>query len=173
MNIIKYAINKYRAFKHPVDYCRSLGAKIGDNCVVRASMLGTEPWLITIGNHVLLADGVRLLTHDGAGWCLRYNQEKGYYDIWGKIEIGNNVYIGVNSIIMPNVKITNNVIIGAGSIVTKSILEDGVYVGSPAKRIKTYDEWKKSVVNKAHNTYGMSITEKKAYFDKILDEHEE
>lgn len=165
MNIMRFLYNKYKSYKDPITYCRSLGAKIGDNCVVRASMLGTEPWLVTIGDHVLLADGVRVLTHDGAGWCLGYKEKHGYYDIWGSVKIGNNVYVGINSIIMPNVEIVDNVIIGAGSIVTKSILEDGVYVGIPAKRIKSFDEWKSSVSEKAINTYGMSIEEKRKLFN--------
>ena len=78
MNIMRFLYNKYKSYKDPITYCRSLGAKIGDNCVVRASMLGTEPWLVTIGDHVLLADGVRVLTHDGAGWCLGYKEKHGY-----------------------------------------------------------------------------------------------
>lgn len=168
--IIKVIIGRLRSIKDPVGYCRKLGAQIGEGCVLKASMLGSEPWLITIGNHVLLAEGTRILTHDGAGWCLNYNtDEKMRMDMWGKVVIGNNVYVGTNAIIMSNVKITDNVIIGAGAIVVKDIVEDGVYVGCPAKRIKSFNEWKEQTLNNAHNTYGMSEWQRREYFDNILD----
>lgn len=168
MGILHILYEKYKAYKDPIGYCRNLGAKIGENCVLKPKMLSSEPWLINIGNHVLLAEGVQILTHDGAGWALGYGQDEVYYDIWGKVTIGNNVYVGVDAIILPNVCITDNVIIGAGSIVTKDIKEDGVYVGRPAKRIKSFDEWKKGVNCKVHNTYGMTMEEKKKYFESVL-----
>lgn len=54
--------------------------------------------------------------------------------------IGNNVYIAANSTIIGEIFIGDNVIIGAGSVVTKDIPSNGVYVGNPAKFIKTLDE---------------------------------
>ena len=76
-------ISRYQAAKDPIRYCRKLGAKVGENCVLKPSMLGTEPWLVTIGNHVLLAEGVRLLTHDGAGWCMANDNPQLRMDMWG------------------------------------------------------------------------------------------
>jgi acetyltransferase-like isoleucine patch superfamily enzyme len=49
--------------------------------------------------------------------------------------IGNKVYIGSNSTILP-VSICDDVVIGAGSVVTKDITESGTYTGNPAKRLK-------------------------------------
>lgn len=161
-------ISKYKAAKDPIGYCRKLGAKVGDNCVLKPSMLGTEPWLITIGNHVLLAEGVRLLTHDGAGWCMADTNPQLRMDMWGKITLGNNIYVGTNAMIMAGVSITDNVIIGAGSIVTKSITEDGVYVGAPVKRIKCFDEWKEDAMKKAVDTSEMTMKERRLFFDKLL-----
>lgn len=54
--------------------------------------------------------------------------------------IGNNVYVAANSTIIGEISIGDNVIIGAGSVVTKDIPSNGVYVGNPAKLIKTLDE---------------------------------
>lgn len=164
----KILSGRIQSTKDPVGYCRKLGATIGKDCVLKASMLGSEPWLITIGNHVLLAEGVKLLTHDGAGWCLRYGKAEMRMDMWGEVVIGNNVYVGANAIILPNVHIADNVVIGAGAVVTKDITEDGVYVGVPAKRIKSFEEWKKDALTKAHNTYGMTEKERKEYFDLRL-----
>lgn len=60
--------------------------------------------------------------------------------IFGKIEIGDNVHIGWNTIIMPNVSIGNNCVIGAGAVVTKSIPDNSVAVGVPARVIESIDE---------------------------------
>jgi acetyltransferase-like isoleucine patch superfamily enzyme len=49
--------------------------------------------------------------------------------------IGNKVYVGSNSTILP-VSICDDVVIGAGSVVTKDITESGTYAGNPAKRLK-------------------------------------
>ena len=57
-------------------------------------------------------------------------------DLFGTIIVGNNVHIGTNAIIMPNVTIGNNVIIGCGAIVTHDIPDNSVAVGVPAKVIK-------------------------------------
>lgn len=59
----------------------------------------------------------------------------------GHVVIGDNVFIGMNSIITRNVTIGDNVIIGAGSIVTKDCEANCVYAGSPAKRIMTVKEY--------------------------------
>jgi acetyltransferase-like isoleucine patch superfamily enzyme len=49
--------------------------------------------------------------------------------------IGNKVYIGSNSTILP-ISICDDVVIGAGSVVTKNITESGTYAGNPARRLK-------------------------------------
>ena len=59
----------------------------------------------------------------------------------GRVEIGNNVFIGMNSIICRNVSIGENVIIGAGSVVTKDCQPNSVYVGNPARRISSIEDF--------------------------------
>ena len=68
----------------------------------------------------------------------------------GPIKVGNNVFIGSNTVILPNIKIGNNVIIGAGSIVTKDIPDGSVVAGNPAKLITTFDKYieKRTELNK-------------------------
>ena len=70
----------------------------------------------------------------------------------GKIEIGNNVFVGANSVILYDVKIGNNVIIGANSTVTKDLPDDSVCVGSPCKRIGSFQDF----VNKRRTKDGES-----------------
>lgn len=121
---------------------RAKGAIIGDGCdFAKDISLGSEPYLVKIGNHVRLTSGVKITTHDGGMWVIR--KKKGYSnaDIFGKVEIGNNVHIGFNSIIMPGVKIGDNVIVGCGAIVTKNIPKNSVAVGTPARVIESIDEY--------------------------------
>ena len=75
----------------------------------------------------------------------------------GRIVIGNNVFIGLKSIILPNVQIGNNVVIGAGSVVTKNIPDNSVAVGNPATVICTCEEYiakhKKAIETQPENVY--------------------
>lgn len=111
-------------------------------------------WLITIGNNVTMAPNVHILAHD-ASTCY----ELGYAKI-GRVNIGNNVFIGASTIVLPNVTIGNNVIIGAGSVVTKNLEENGVYAGNPAKKIMGYDEYIEKQRIKLENSpvYGEEYT---------------
>lgn len=75
------------------------------------------------------------------------NDEKGSRYLFRRVEIGNNVFIGVNSVIIPGVKIGDNVIIAAGSIVTKSVPSGTIIGGNPAKIIGDYESYKQDVLN--------------------------
>lgn len=125
----------------PVRYARSIGVKVGENCILESVNFDTEPWLIEIGNHVEITGNVQFITHDGATWTVR-NQEK-YKDIlkFGKIILKDNCYIGRQSILLPGVCIGENAIVGAGSVVTKSVDDNCVVAGNPAKFICTTEEY--------------------------------
>jgi acetyltransferase-like isoleucine patch superfamily enzyme len=133
-HIIKYF---FIISNNRIKYARYLGVKIGTNCRIYIDDWGTEPDLISIGNNVTITKDVMLLTHDGSYILYRDKSNNRLYS-FANIDIGNNIFIGVKSIIMPGVSICDNVIIGAGSIVTKSIIKSGVYVGTPAKYIKPF-----------------------------------
>lgn len=64
---------------------------------------------------------------------------------FGKIQIGNNVFIGARSILLPNVKVGDNVIIGANSIVNKDIPPNSVVAGVPIRKIMSLDDYKKKL----------------------------
>lgn len=66
------------------------------------------------------------------------------FDVFGKVKIGNWVYIGSNSLIMPGVTISDNVLVAAGSVVTKSIPPNVIVAGNPAKIIGNIDTYLKS-----------------------------
>lgn len=103
------------------------------------SCFGTEPWIITLGNNVHITKNVEFITHDGA--TLLYRDQIPDLEITKPIIVGDNVYIGVHTVILPGVKIGNNVIIGAGSVVTKDIPDNSVAAGTPARVIKSSQEY--------------------------------
>jgi acetyltransferase-like isoleucine patch superfamily enzyme len=119
-------------------FARHYGVKIGEGCRILTKSFGSEPFLITIGNHCTITKGTTFITHDGSTWLNRDEKGRRYY--YAPIEIGNNVFIGMNSIIMPGVKIEDKVIVGAGSVVTKSIPCGVVVGGNPAKIIGNYND---------------------------------
>jgi len=125
-------------------YARHLGVKFGENCRIITTLWGTEPFLIKIGDNVTITDGVRFLTHDGSACLAR--DEKGRRYLYAPIEVGSNVFIGVNSIIMPGVKIEDNVIIAAGSVVTKSIKSGLVVGGVPAIILGQFNDTNKKML---------------------------
>lgn len=67
------------------------------------------------------------------------------------ILIGNNVWIGADSVILPGVEIGDNVIIGAGSIVTKNIPSNSIAVGNPCQVIKKKNPYQENFSNKLFN----------------------
>lgn len=127
-----------------VEHLKAIGMKIGEDCVVYVptkTLIDEQyPWMISIGNHVRITEGVKILTHDYS-WSVLKNYRGGIFGASGIVEIGDNVFIGMNAIIERNVKIGNNVIIGAGSVVTKDCKANSVYAGVPAKYIMDVDKY--------------------------------
>lgn len=127
---------------YPEKYARKIGVKaIGKFRVYGSSysMFGTEPWLITLGDNVHITMDVKFICHDGGTLILRHLVPD--LEITKPITVGNNVYIGVRTLILPGVSIGDNCIIGAGSIVTKDIPPNSVAVGAPAKVVKSMDQY--------------------------------
>lgn len=138
------------------------GLKIGSDCEVYPGVkFGTEPYLITIGDHVRITADVRFITHDGGVWVIRNLKNKSDIDKFGTIEIGNNVMIGTGATIMPNTKIGNNCIVGAGAIITKNVPDNSVVAGVPGKIICSIDDYYAKHYNTFLNTKGLSKDEKK------------
>lgn len=148
----------------PIDeYFRSQGVKIGKNFSVTGDVsFSSEPYLITLGDDVRISNNVNFVTHDGGMHVIR-QYKKIPADSFGKIVVGNNVFIGMNSIIMPGVNIGSNVIIGAGSIVTKDIPDNSVACGIPARVIETIDEYYEKNKNNIDLTKEYTEEEKKKY----------
>lgn len=109
---------------------------IGDNVGMSSPVLWSHE-RISIGNHVKLGGNCILIDTDSHN--LDYKIRRGQYTDWGKsapIVIEDDVFIGMNCIVLKGVTIGARSIIAAGSIVTKSIPADCIAAGNPAKVIR-------------------------------------
>ncbi len=114
-------INKYR----------SQGMKIGANAYfVNVYFDPFHPELISIGNNVAVTNSV-ILTHDDSPVTIMNRRRA------APVIIGDNVFVGYRSLILPGVTIGNNCVIGAGSVVTRDIPDNSIAVGVPAKVVKS------------------------------------
>lgn len=120
------------------DQWRERGVRIGKNFDAPDSVIDyCFGFLVTIGDNVTLS-GTTVLAHDGST-----KKILGYSKV-GNVVIGNNVFVGYGSIILPNVRIGNNVIVGAGTIVSKDIPDNVVVVQgkeSTYRILCSYDEY--------------------------------
>lgn len=146
-----------RLYYSPEQYARKQGVNIGKNCWIGSLNFGSEPYLVTIGDHVQITDHVAFFTH-GGGWVFR--NEIPDMDFFGKIIVKDNVYIGSGSYILPGVTIESNVIIAARSVVTKSIPEGVIVAGNPARIIGTIEDYKNKIVKYNLKTKNLSAIEK-------------
>lgn len=171
MNILKNTISKLQKRLDPCRYWRKLGAQIGEECEIYPSANLMEPYLVEIGNHVRINEGVTFVTHDGGVWVLRSlekTEQDRNIDIFGTIKVGNNVHIATNVTIMPNVTIGNNVIVGCGAIVTHDIPDNSIAVGIPARVIESVDEYYEGNQHRFVYTKQMTDEEKRHYLTQYF-----
>ena len=147
--------------RDPLRHARALGVTIGESCRLYNVSFSTEPYLVTLGNHVS-ASSTHFETHDGGVWVLR--EENPNLDMIRPIRVGNNVYLGYRSMVMPGVTIGDNVIVGAGAIVTKDIPSNSVAVGVPARVIKSVDEYAVRAIAEGQQTKHLSQVQKRAWY---------
>jgi len=116
---------------------RKLGAKIGERVAIQRDVIldYSHSAQIEIGDDVTLAPRVHIMAHDAS--TKRY---LGYTRI-GKVKIGNRVFIGANSMVLPGTVIGDDVIVGAGSVVCRDIPPGCVAVGNPAKVVSSIEDF--------------------------------
>ena len=123
-----------------VDYGKFI--HLGENCEINMNCVFLDCNRINIGNNVLIAPGVHIYTvfHPiKASERFNVSGDSDYpfaISLTAPVSIGDNVWIGGGSIIMPGVTIGNNVTIGAGSLVTKSIPDNVLALGSPCRVVR-------------------------------------
>lgn len=136
-----------------IELARKRGCEIGEGTEFTGEnkLDLTRAPLITIGENCVLTDRVRLLLHTWDTPLLRRRFPEAdtpkHLDL-GPITVGDNVFIGENTIVLPNVTIGDNVIIGAGSVVSSDIPDDCVAVGNPCEPVMTLDEYRERRLKK-------------------------
>ncbi|WNR43800.1 acyltransferase [Paenibacillus roseipurpureus] len=128
--------------KTELELLKERGLKYGKNFGFYNSLIDQgHCWLVEIGDDVTITNST-ILAHDAS--------TKAYIgkSKIGKVIIGDRVFIGFNSVVLCNVTIGNDVIVAAGSIVTKSIPDNCIVAGNPARIIgKTSDYIEKHRAN--------------------------
>ncbi len=138
MGSFRYVLRKIRRSLFPYDPLQEhikRGLTVGKNFHMLADVTidYAHVWHIEIGDDVTLAPRVYILAHD-ASMKMHLN-----YTRIGKVKIGNRVFVGAGSIILPGVTIGSNVVIGAGSVVSRDIPDGHVAAGNPARVLCTLD----------------------------------
>ena len=174
MGILERVKDRLLRKKGMVAYWRAKGAKIGDGCSIHANAtLGSEPYLVEIGNRVRINTNVHILTHDGGIWVLRgMNPEYANADLFAPVKIGDNVHIGTGATIMPGVTVGANCIIGCDAVVTRDIPDGSIAVGVPARVIKTVSEYEEKNRDRLVSTKGMDPAKKREFLEKRFTKSE-
>lgn len=164
MNKIRQKIINERA--------RKIGVNIGKDCKLSTDIhWGSEPYLISIGNHCSISYDIDFITHDGGTWLFREKPEYRGIAKFGRITVKDNCYIGAHTIILPNVVIGPNSIVGAGSVVTHDVPPDTVVAGNPARFICTLEEYIHKCVenNKKYNKNYIKSPDRKERILSLLE----
>lgn len=147
-----------------------VGVSVGSDCLFFGAVsFGSEPYLVSLGDRVMLSDNVQFVTHDGG---IRVLDNMGIYpkgDAFAPIRVGSNVFIGAGTRILKGVTIGDNVVIGAGSIVTGDVDSNSVWAGVPARRIKSIQEYADGLRGQVVTAYGMAPDEKKSLLLKRFE----
>ena len=130
------------------DYFRKAGMHIGKKVNICCNIMTPEPYLISIGNNVTIAGNVEFVTHDNSISKVLPNCT----DLFGKITIGNNCFIGARTTILYGVTLADNIIVAAGSVVTNSFTKSNIIIGgNPAREISTWENFAKKDQKKVWN----------------------
>ena len=146
----KYSTEAY------VKYIRSGGGQIGKNCrfygPTSINIDSTSFPFISIGDNVVLTENVIILAHDYSYEVLENIKKPVSLRPQQFTKIGNNVFVGMRSIILMGAEIGDNVIVGAGSIVSGKIPSNCVCAGNPARVICTLEEHKEKLKKRFYDS---------------------
>lgn len=107
--------------------------EVGENFFANYNLTILDVGKVTIGDNAQIAPNVSIYT---AGHPIHPDSRNSGYEYGIPVTIGNNVWIGGNTVILPGVTIGDNVVIGAGSVVTKNIPANMIAAGNPCRVIR-------------------------------------
>jgi maltose O-acetyltransferase len=152
---LKRLINRIRGEQN-LDKLIKRGLVVGKNLKIMDGVFidPSHCWHIKIGNNVSIASKVHILAHDAST-----KLSLGYTRV-SNVTIGDNVFIGVGTIILPGVTIGNNVVIGVGSVVSRDIPDNSIAVGNPARVVRSFDDYlnREKGRMKENNVFGDEYT---------------
>lgn len=131
--------------------------RIGEHVYMNYDCIIIDVAPVTIGNHVFFGPRVGLYT---AGHPTTAQERREDLEYGKPITIGNDVWIGGNTVVNPGVSIGNNVVIGSGSVVTKDIPDNVIAVSNPCRVLRPIDA--------AEEAYWAQ--QKASYFDALANE---
>lgn len=111
--------------------------EVGENFYANYNLVILDVGRVKIGKNAQFAPNVAIYT---AGHPVHPDSRNSGYEYGIDITIGDNVWLGGNTVIMPGVHIGNNAVIGAGSVVTKDIPDDVVAAGNPCRVLRSITE---------------------------------
>ncbi len=142
---------------------RGLGMRIGEGTRYYSMRLPGEPWLVRIGERCTIGSDVTFITHNATTiFQHKYESLTGF----GRIDVKDNTYIGVNATILPNVTIGPNTVVGACAVVTKDVPQGVVVAGNPARVVCTLAEYEAKCVA-GH----LDVPKDRRALRKALEEH--
>ena len=144
---------------------RKHGISVGEGCRIYSAIRSREPSMIRIGNNVTISGSVSFVTHDNSILKVLAPMT----DVVGPITVGDNCFIGQNSILMLGVTLGENCIVGAGSVVTHSFPPHSVIAGNPARRICSTEEMAQKYRDYAIDFSVIPLSQRSSY----LAEHPE
>lgn len=125
LNIVRISLMKNGFQRAEYLKKKNIFAFIGENCFWQPRNIPPEAKLIKLHDNVVIASEVLFVNHDVIHHMAKHARPGNYSIQYGAIEIGNNVFIGSRSTILPGTYIGDDVIIGAGSLVTGKIIRGG------------------------------------------------
>jgi acetyltransferase-like isoleucine patch superfamily enzyme len=152
--------DRFARSRDPVAFARSQGVTIGERCRLIGCDFGSEPYLVTLGDHVS-ATSTSFVTHDGGVWVFR--DEWPDADVFARITVGSNVFLGAGVLVLPGVTIGDDVVVGARSVVSRDLPSGCVAVGSPAVPVRSLDEYRTRLEGRRVPTKRLDPAAKREY----------
>jgi len=166
IRIILYVYRFVRVTIDPVGYARWIGVRIGNDCHLpgaRESMFGSEPYLIKIGDNVTVSHDCDFITHDGG--IRQFRKIAPDIDIMGPIIIGNDVFVGAHSVLLPDTILGDRCVVGSGAMVKGHFEPDSLIVGNPARRIGSVQDYWERARSKTVPTFFLKPKEKRKFLE--------